>query len=122
MHHLGECEVAVEERCQPRRLLLAELQNEGPHHRLVAVPDPGALNELLLDPDTVGGLVVLDDPPLLFLAQGGMPARDGEIVQDDVVVVRPPDRRLLFREVEDLRAAVKRENIELKPGDVIVIE
>jgi hypothetical protein len=83
-----------------RRGLVAEAEHEGADEDLVPVLDHGAGNGGVVHADAVGGAVVVEDPVAVLLLQVGVPARDREVVQDDVVVVGSPDRGDLLFHVE----------------------
>ncbi len=86
-----------------RRRIVAEAQQEGADQRAVAVVHVRMRHGLVVHLHPVGRLVVVEDPAAVLLLEVGMPARDGEVVQDDVVVVRAADERDFLRQAEDLR-------------------
>src|SRR5262249_52496131 len=88
------------------RRVVAEPQRERPDPDLVAVLDGHVADGLAVDPHAVGRFVVPDGPGLVLADGNRVLARDREVVQNDVVVRRAPDRDLLLQERIDLRAAV----------------
>ena len=69
---------------------------------MVAVPNNRPRDGLLVDPDAVGRLVVVDHPVVVLFLQVRVAPGDREVIQYDVVVVGPPDRGDLPQHGEDL--------------------